>query len=59
MTLANYRKLVACLAGLATLFLKDHTGIDLTGHEDVIATLAIDALTGVSVWYVSNGTHGA
>ena len=54
MELSNYRKLIACLVGLAILFAKDHAGIDLTAQTDVIATLAIDAITAASVWFVAN-----
>ncbi len=54
MNLGTYRKLVACVVGLAVLFLKDHAGIDLSGQQDVITTLALDGATAVSVWYFAN-----
>ena len=52
--LSNHRKLVACLVGLALIFVKDHTGIDLTQQEDVVVTLVLNALTAASVWYFAN-----
>lgn len=53
--MSHYRKLVACLVGLAALFVKDRTGLDLTAQQDLISTIVIDGLTAASVWFFANG----
>lgn len=52
--MANYRKLVAALVGLALLLLKRWTGIEVPGLADLLVEMAMSAGTAVAVWALPN-----
>jgi hypothetical protein len=57
--MAQYRKLLVAILGLAVLFLQRHYGVDFGGYEDQVAEVLISAVTAYSVYRAPNASVSA
>ena len=52
--MANYRKLIAAIVGLALILAKRQFGFELPGAADLIVEIVLSLGTAVSVWWFRN-----